>query len=188
MKFDQAQGDRQPMQRFLEPHEFADIVLGEDSGEIHLRSRAELRAASVAMASQATLRIDIVSREMDRAIYDDSEFLAAMQRLLTSSPHARLRVLVQNLSRVVSYGHRLVDLARRLPSFAEIRVQAEDYMQHNTACLVVDRYGSIFREAADRYEGIALFADRHRADTLIREFDQMWKVARSHPDLRSVRL
>ena len=108
--------------------------------------------------------------------------------MLLASPRARLRVLVQQIDRPVTYGHRLIETVRRVPTYAEIRVQSAEYAQYNKAFLLADRIGVVFRDAAHRYEGTACFNDRHHADTLLREFEQMWLTARSHPDLRRVHL
>ena len=174
--------------RRLTPVDFAQRRLGEGDETIETDSRDQVRAACVAMAAQASRYLDIVSRELDPALLDQVEFLGAVQRMLLGSPRARLRVLAQQLDRPVTYGHRLIELARRMPTYAEIRLQGSEYGRYNNAFLVADRVGVVYRDAAHRYEGSVSFNDRHRADTLLREFEQMWLNARSHPDLRRVHL
>ena len=174
--------------RRLAPADFESRRLGEDDELIHIESREAARAASLAMVSQCSRYIEIVSRELDAPLYDQSDFLSAVQRMLVSSPRARLRVLTQSLDRPVAYGHRLIELVRRVPTYAEIRLQGSEYRQYNKAFLIADRVGVVCRDAAHRYEGMVHFNDRHHADTLLREFEQMWSTARPHPDLRRVHL
>lgn len=174
--------------RHVSPEELGVFKLGVDSDELELESSDTVRAANVALVSQAGRYVDIVSRELDRSLYDRSDFLHALQGVLLGSARSRLRVLTQSIDRAVTYGHRLLDVARRMPSYVDIRLQSAEFSQYNTAFLVADRIGFTYREAANRFEGIACFNDRTRADRMMHDFEQMWLSARSHPDLRGFHL
>lgn len=174
--------------RHLAPHEIAALRLGVDQDEVALDTVELVSAATLALVSQATRYVDIVTREIDRRVYDQSELLTAMHRVLLGSPRARLRVLTQSIDRAVTYGHRLVELGRRMPTYVEIRLHSNEHSQFNAAYLVSDRVGYLHQDAANRYEGTACFNDRQRADSLMHEFEQMWLSGRTHADLRGFRL
>ena len=174
--------------RHVSPAEVADFKLGVDRDELALDSSDLVRAVDVALVSQSTRYVDIVTRELDRTLYDRTEFLDALQRVLLGSARARLRVLTQSIDRAVAYGHRLLDVARRMPTYVDIRLQSAEFSQYNAAYLIADRIGYTYRDAANRFDGVACFNGRTRADRLTHEFEQMWLSARGHPDMRNFHL
>lgn len=167
---------------------FDDLVLGEPAEPIALTTRQEHREASAVLARQAQRNVEIVSRHLDPAIYDQGAFLEAIKRLVMGHRRARARIIVQDIGPVITHGHRLASLAMRLSSFLQIRVPAPQFKDFNQAFLVVDGTGFIHRELADRYEGTAHFNNRGGARDLLRTFDEMWEVAELHPDLREMRI
>jgi len=167
---------------------FDDQVLAESAELIELTTRQEHREASAALARQAQRNVAIVSRHLNPAIYDQGPFLEAIKRLVMGHTRARVRIIVQDVGPVITYGHRLASLAMRLSSFLQIRVPAPQFKDFNQAFLVVDETGFIHQELADRYEGTAHFNNRGGARDLLRTFDEMWEVAEFHPDLREMRI
>lgn len=176
------------MMRQLSEPDFSSFVLGETDEDITVASSREVRSAAATMAAGATRTIDITSRDMDAAVYDQAVFVEEVQRMLLGSRRARLRVLVQDPARVIALGHRLLELARRMPSFAEIRVMARAHQHDNSAWMVADGTGVIHRELADRYEGVVNFRSPRRADELLRQFEPAWSNAREDTNLRSIRI
>ena len=170
--------------RYISPAEVDAFKLGVDTDELKLDSSDLVRAVNLALVSQASRYVDIVAHELDSTLYDQSDFLEALQRMLLGSPRARLRVLVQELDRAITHGHRLIDVARRMPTYIDIRVQGAEFRGYYPAFLVSDRIGYVYRDNATRYDGVACFNGRARADRLLHEFEQMWARAHSHPDLR----
>jgi hypothetical protein len=170
--------------RPLEALNLDDFRLGEDFVQIQLDSRMDNRLVAVALARQARRTIDLFSRDLEAELYDQEPFLQAVKDLTLGSPQAHLRVLLQDASRVVRDGHRLVELMRRLTSSIEIRQPHSDYRSYNEAFLVVDGYGVIHRRLADRPQGIASFKAPLRALELTKFFDDVWERSSPHPDLR----
>ena len=52
--------------------------------------------------------------------------------------------------------------------------------------MIVDGTGFIHRDLADRYEGLADFANRGHASELQRKFEEMWSIATPDPNLRQM--
>lgn len=163
-------------------------LLGESTEVITLTTSEQNRAASVGLVSQAVRSVDIVSRHLDPAVYDQPEPIEALKKLVLDHRRARVRILVCDPQPIVSDGHRLATLALRLSSFMDIRVPSRQHRDFNQAFLVVDETGYIHRELADRYEGTACFSDRGQAGELTRIFNVMWEVATHDPNLRQMRL
>lgn len=160
--------------------------LGESDELIDLESSAEHRQVSVTMVRQARLSLDMVCRALDPAVYDQSDLVDAVRSLALGHDRARIRVLIQDAAPLVRRGHRLLNLQRRLSSFIEIRAQSPDFKDFGQAYLVVDETAYIYRELADRYEGVASFNDPGQARFYTRGFDRMWEIARVDPNLRAL--
>jgi hypothetical protein len=168
--------------------DFEETRLGESTGALEIDTSAQHRAATVALLRQARRSVEVVSRHLDAAVYDQREVLEAARRMVLASNRARIRILVQDPGPMVRDGHRLHLLATRLPTFIELRVPSPDFKSFNQAFLVADETGYIHRELADRYEGLVDFHDPGRARELRRLFDKIWETAEPDPDLRSLRI
>ena len=58
----------------------------------------------------------IFSRDLDPPIFDQKELLDSLAALVTRHSEIKVRVLVQDIERVIKRGHRLIELSRRLTS------------------------------------------------------------------------
>lgn len=163
-------------------------ILGETREGIDLESGAENYEVSVAMAQQARISLEIASRSLDAPVYDQPAFVEAIKALALGHHRARVRILVQEIQPILTRGHRLLELATRLSSFIELRIPSKQFGNFNQAWLIADDTGYIFRELADRYQGLASFNDPGQARYLARQFDKMWEVAEQDPNLRSMKL
>ncbi|MCP5157515.1 MAG: hypothetical protein H6983_25290 [Ectothiorhodospiraceae bacterium] len=168
--------------------DFSGHTIGETAPDVEVETRAEIRAASVAMARQARRRVRIVSRHLDGPVYDDPEFLLALRELATGSRSARVEILVRDSGPAVREGHRLIELARRLSTYFEFRVPSADHDAYNAAFMIVDDTATVWRNFADRFEGLVSFGDRRRAGDLGRTFVEMWESATPDPAMRRLHL
>ena len=168
--------------------DLAALRLGEDARELRLSSRDDNRRVAAALVGQATRSLDILSRDLEAEIYDQPDFLEGARALALRSPHVRIRILLQDPARVVGEGHRLVELARRLSSFIEIKRPSHDYRDYNEAFLIADGTGLLHRRLADRFEGLASFKQPLRARELGNFFNEVWQRAAPHPELQRLHL
>ena len=165
---------------------YSHLRLGASDDTLEVTTSAEGNRAAAALAGQARASVDIVTRDLDPALYDEPDFLEGLRRLATGSRRARIRILVRDPLPAVRRGHRLLALAARLPSYISLRVPATQHQSYNKAFLVADGQGYLYRELADRFEGVARFNDPAQARMLLRDFDDMWEVARLDPNLRQM--
>ena len=169
---------------YSKPEDFAKLTLKEFAETVEIDTSEECRLASLSMARQARRTIEIVSRELDPPVYDNQEFEDALSDLVVGSNRAQVRILVMQPEVVVKHGHRLLQLTQRLTSFMEMRVPAPQYKDYNSAFMIVDDIGAIYRTHADRYEGTVKFNDRVAAMDLKRQFEEMWASAVPDVNLR----
>ncbi len=163
-------------------------VLGETAGTLGVATSDEVCRVATALVSQARFSVDMVSRDLDPAVYDDADFLQALKTFVLERRRVEVRILVRDPMPAVRGGHRLIPLARQLSTFFDIRVPARQHRDFNQAFLVADGSGYVHRELAERYDGTADFNDRLQARGLQRLFEEMWEPATPSPDLRRIHI
>ncbi len=163
-------------------------VLGETAGDYALTSREDNREAAARLARQARRMIELFSPDLEPALYDQSPFIDALSDLAVSSPRARIRILAKDFERTVKEGHRLVELARRLSSYVEIRRVHEDYRDNNETFLIVDDHGLLHRRHAPRFEGTFSYKAPLEVRRLRAFFDEVWDRSEPDADLRRLHL
>ncbi len=163
-------------------------ILGETEGLFTLAGREENRAISLALVRQAQRNLTIFTRDLDPALYDQMEFIEALTRLALAGPHARIRILALDPAAAVKRGHRLVELARRLSSYIQIRTPAEQHRNHAGALLIADDTGLVYRPLASRYEASASFHAPLEARRHLDNFNEAWEHAFTDPELRRLHL
>ena len=167
--------------------DYSNLILGDSTETIQLDDSVSQRSIAVTMTRQAQRSVDIFSRNLDKKLYDNREFLDAIQTLAINQ-HGLIRILVKDSANAVKYGHRLITLSQRLTSFIEIRKVAEDYKEYNEAFLIVDETGYVLRKQADRFEGTARFNAAKEAANLLVFFNEVWRNSAPDPDLRRIYL
>jgi len=151
--------------------------------------RSEEHYATVLDMLQSTHRsVHIFSRRLDGKLYDTREFAETVARLASRQPRVRFRILLQEIDPLIKYGHRLIELARRLTTAIEIRAVHPDYRYYNEAFMVFDERRIIHRTLANRYEGIANDNDPDLARKLLDFFIEVWEVSQVDPNLRRLHL
>ncbi|MCP3867521.1 MAG: acyltransferase [Gammaproteobacteria bacterium] len=159
-------------------------TLGKDSGIIRLRIIDDFKGAVRGMSAQAGRQLDIFTFDLDPPLYGDTSFVEAAKKLVLSSPHSRIRILLQNNERSQKDGHRLVDLMRRLPSRIEIRRTHPDYLDHGENFMVVDSTGYIKRTQHGRYEGEADYNNPRTSGNYLELFNSIWVRSEQDSALR----
>jgi len=159
-----------------------------DDVTLKLTDAEQNQLASITLTQQAHHSLEIVSRDFDHRIYDNEEFTNAVKDLATSSPKAKIRILLQDSDKAVKLGHRLVELARRLTSFIDIRIQSKRYKEFNEAWLIVDNKAWIKRPFSDKYMADIDYSAARQLREISKSFDAMWNEASHDPNLRRLSL
>jgi hypothetical protein len=146
--------------------DFSSYELGLVHPTIEIDTSAAVSTACCALFSKAARDIVIMSRNLDPVVFDNAETSLALRNFLLGSRHARLRILVNDAESVARCGHRIVELAQRLSSFAKIRAPAAEFRNHNSAYVVVDTTALLYRGLANRYEAIETSCKKPHANSM----------------------
>jgi hypothetical protein len=163
-------------------------VLGVSAEQIEIVDSRQLAELSLALTLQCTRYLDIVSRHLDPPVYDNDAFFAAVKQLALGNRYARIRLLITDSRPLVTHGHRLINLAMRLPSFIAVRSPAAQHREFNEAFLLADNVGYVHRRFADRFEGTANFCDRRLCAALGERFEELWERGTPDPNFKRLHL
>jgi hypothetical protein len=161
-------------------------ILGKTAAPFLISSRKENCDTLLDMLRQAHQDLVIFSHNLDGPLYDTSEFTDTVRKLSLDNKNSKVRILIQELDFLIKHGHRIVELARRLPTSIEIR-HADSRFEHvNTCYSIVDHKGVILRNDAYRFDAKADYHDPRLALELTKQFDEMWE--QSEPSTEMHRL
>jgi hypothetical protein len=139
-----------------------------------LNTHIEFRDAACALARGARLQLNILSYAFEREIYGHPDFVQAVQKLATQHARAKVRILIHSPEWASRSGHRLVELARRLSSFIELRELNEQDRHLTSEVLIADDKALLYRESPDTLQARYLPDDPRQASQWLRRFEGLW--------------
>ncbi len=169
-------------------HPLTEPILGESSKKLHLNSLEECKDAAFNLARQARRSIYIFSYDLDPQLYNQTDFLEAVKILAIGSEHSRIKVILQNNTKVQREGHRLIQLWRRLTSKIEIRRPPPDYIDHTENFLLVDDLGYLHRSLYTKYEATVDFNSRFETSKFCMFFNEVWEQSEPASELRTLHI
>ena len=167
-------------------HILDDFELGRTDDIIKIDSREDNQIAVFKMAQQCKRNIDILSRELDPDLFDTIEFIDAVKSMVLNNRMAKIRVLVAEPKKIVSRGHRLIDLYRSLPTYLDIRLPSKEHQDFSEMLFIADTTGYLHRLHPERFEATLNFNDKRVAKHLRQEFNEMWSKAAQDTNLRQL--
>jgi len=169
----------------LLPADLGSRYLGVTGGRLRLTQTAHAALAVTALAAQAQNRLDLLSHDLEPALYDRVPFLAAVRRLaLARMGRVPVRVLLVDAAPAVRRGHRLIELARQLSSDVQIRAVPEHCAERGDRFLLADDSGYCLTPFHDPQAWRVDFASGIETRRLRAGFARIWEQASDHPALR----
>jgi predicted GNAT family N-acyltransferase len=177
-----------PMDVHININDLPNQILGETRGYIDLKGLEDNKMAAIHMARQGQRSLNLFTPNLDPRVFDNEEFIEAVKKIALHNPRSRVNILILNPAEVVSRGHRIVELARKISSHIYIhRADSED-QHHVDTFMVVDNVGIIRRAHNDRFEGLAEFNNPGEARLLLKTFNEAWERSQPEPELRRLHL
>lgn len=128
----------------------------------------------------ARFRLAIHLPALPATVFSSTDELAELRRIAISGRGAEIRILLGDTAAASRAGHRLLDLAQRLPSALRIRTPGDDDESSEinaSAWLLNDTGGYLFLPDADRWEARAALRDGPGHAPLLLQFEQIWERA-----------
>jgi hypothetical protein len=138
------------------------------------------------LCESASRHVCIQSPGLDYAAFDNAELVDALSALVRRSRQAEVRILINDARAILGRGHRLLQLARRLPSTVRIRKLSDHPQWNNETVVIRDRDGVLYKPGGSDHD--AFFEPASRASALrhLELFNELWRYSVEDPELRSL--
>lgn len=143
---------------------------------------------AIALAKSATRYVDILSPQLDQAAFGNEALSSSLSALARSSRQTRVRILLQDPRPIVARGHRLLQLARRLPSTVHIQVLQEHPLWTGQTIVIRDRDGVLYRPADGDNTGFYEPDSRASTQRHLELFEELWRYSVQDSQLRTLHI
>lgn len=142
----------------------------------------------VKLCRSASRYIYILSATLDHTVFDRRELVEAISDLVRGSGQTEVRIVVSDTRALVSRGHQLLNLARRLPSKVLIQKLTEHPDWKGQTLVIRDLNGVLFKPGGSEHD--AFYEPDSRASTQqhLDLFKELWRHSVKDPELRSLSL
>jgi len=130
----------------------------------------------------------LVSSLLEGPWFDQGTLVEAVSDLARRAAATRVRILIQSSDLLVSRGHRVVELSRRLSSKITVRLLAPDAEVPRGAFAAWDESGCWLLPDESEPAGALHVDDPVTARRLFQTFERLWAGSREDPELRILRL
>lgn len=132
--------------------------------------------------------VDIHSPDLDHVLFAHAPCVNALSAFARLGGPARLRILIEDSSRIVARGHPLIALARRLSSKISALRIPEDLRQGRHTYVVADERGVWLQPDSTVYTGWANPNDPVEGMRLTDNFNYLFDRSVADPELRQLSL
>lgn len=143
---------------------------------------------AAALTADASREICILSPNLDHPAFDNRELADALSALARRSRQSRVRILVSDYRPIIQRGHRLLALARRLPSSVLLQQLNEHPDWKGETLVIKDRSGVLCKPAEADKAAFYEPDSRARAERYLDLFNELWRHSAQHIEFRSVPL
>ncbi|MAT92817.1 MAG: hypothetical protein CME59_09465 [Halioglobus sp.] len=143
---------------------------------------------AVRLAQSATRYLCILSPRLDHAAFDTAALADALSALARASRQTHIRILVSDSRELVGRGHRLLQLARRLPSKVLIQKLPEHPDWNGQTVVIRDRDGVLYKPGGSDHDAFYEPASRASTARHLDLFEELWRYSARDPELRSLSL
>lgn len=141
---------------------------------------------AVALCRTASRYVCILSPQLDHAVFDNSDLVDALSALARSSAQTQVRILINDSRQVVTRGHHLLQLARRLPSTVQLRKVVEHPSWNDETLVIRDRDGVLYKPGGADHDAFYEPDSRSAARRHLELFDELWRFSEEDAALRTL--
>jgi hypothetical protein len=121
-------------------------------------------------------------------VFDTQELSDALGVLVRSSRQTRVRILVADSRDMVTRGHRILKLARRIPSSVQIKKLVEHPQWRAETIVICDRDGVLYKPGDSDRDGFYEPSSKASAKRHLEMFEELWRHGVEDVELRSMSL
>ena len=143
---------------------------------------------AVELCSSAAREVCILSPGLDPMVFDTQELSDALGVLVRSSRQTRVRILVADSRDMVTRGHRILKLARRIPSSVQIKKLVEHPQWRAETIVICDRDGVLYKPGDSDRDGFYEPSSKASTKRHLEMFEELWRHGVEDVELRSLSL
>jgi len=138
------------------------------------------------LCTGASRYVCILSPALDHEAFDNEPLAKALSALARDSRQTQVRILISDARKLVGRGHRLLQLARRLPSNVLIQRLAEHPDWNGETIVIRDRDGVLYKPGGSDHEGFYEPDSRASTRKHLELFEELWRHSVQDAELRSL--
>lgn len=158
--------------------------LGESETLLRLDDPDDFARATAALLGQARREVYLLTPDFEAERFNTTDFADQLSAFARRSRYSDTRILVGDPTIAIRWGHKVVALARRIPSRLRIRQLDEDDFDPQEAWLVADDIALLRRDGMDGYLGSLAARSIPHAQRASRRFTELWERSREIQDFR----
>lgn len=143
---------------------------------------------AVALAQSARRSLCLLSPALDHRVFDRQPLVDALSQLARDSRQSEVRILVSDWRPMVQRGHRLLALARRLPSSVRLQQLTEHPDWKGETLLIRDRSGLLWQPGESDKSGFWQPDSAAEVRPYLDRFEELWRHSATHVEFRSTPL
>jgi hypothetical protein len=149
-----------------------------DDGIRAVTGAEAVAAMRLRLLAAARYKVAIYLPALPEIAFSSPAELGELRRIAISGRGAEIRIVLGDPASASRQGHRLLDLAQRLPSALRIRTpDEEDSEAIASTWLLNDTAGYLFLPDGERWEGRAALRDGPGHAPLLLQFERIWERA-----------
>lgn len=143
----------------------------------------------IAALAEATVHeFDVFAPQLDPRWFNTGRLHRALAGFATRHRHNRARLLIEDAAQAVRDNNRMIDLARRLSDFIEIRQVGESDRGLREMFVLADRSAVLHQQDVTRVEALVETGGRRAGAELRSRFQGMWDRSEPIPEIRTAGL
>lgn len=151
-----------------------------DDGARAVSGPDAIAAMRLQLLAAARYKLAMYLPALPAAAFSSTDELAELRRIAIAGRGAEIRIVLGDPAAALRTGHRLIDLAQRLPTVLRIRTPSgedNDAAVNASAWLLNDTGGYLFLPDGNRWEGRAALHDGPGQAPLWLQWEQIWERA-----------
>ncbi len=160
---------------------------GNTDNDIHLNNTEDIRESIIKLSSSALRSIKIFTPDFEHKLYDNENFQQTILSFVRGNRHAKIQILVSDMSHSAQYGHRILRLAQQLTSAIEIKITPEYYQSTNISFIQIDQSNFLFKAHSSNQHAIRCHC-KSRSNSLLDFFTLTWDQAEEAPQSKQLHI
>jgi len=160
-----------------------------ESSSILLEGRRDCQEAAKTLILGSVGRVYIVTQRLESELYNDVEIYDRLSHLAATNRHTDIRIITHDTRVAANQGHYLIQLAQRLPTFAQIRATVtQEHRNFRESWLIADDSAYLRIRNPERFEGYYETDNKLECRSYTDDFMKMWEACAQDQNTRRLNL